>query len=63
MFYLTIKDKVAFWGKLSECAAYLESTLNPGDYAIKYGSDSLTPEQREWLHKIKKNLHSSASIQ
>jgi len=62
-FYVTRKEKVLFWGKLSECVTFIGEVLpRQAGCDITY-KDNLTLEQQEWLHKIKKNLHSSANIQ
>lgn len=59
MYYVTTQNKVLFWGKLSECCQYLGDELPHSDVDI-VRREQLTMEQQEWIHRLKKNIHSSA---
>jgi hypothetical protein len=60
-FYVTSGNKVVYWGKLSDCATYVSNSLPEEDMNIAT-KDTLNQEQKEWLHRIKVNLHSSADM-
>jgi hypothetical protein len=61
MYYVTKKEKVMFWGKLSECLQYLGDEI-PQDRQVKIlRREDLTLKQEEWMHKIRRSIHSSAS--
>ena len=56
MYYVVTRDKVAFWGKISECAQYVDSCPPGQEYFNIVPKSCLTYQQITYLRKLRQNV-------